>query len=282
MSDVVTPDPEDIGEPIYRGDYQAMIDAVRQTNAPAVLDPEAAQIVIVPAGSVAFQPDLSAWRAHPSRRTGEYRPSTVEAFAAVGKLYADDATTVWVHPTSGEVVAVFDDNAGKDPGWRKHSAKLQLQKTPEWLYWTAKDNTMMSQGDFAEHIEGGLEEIARPDAADVLEMAQSFHASHEASFRSQQRLASGEVQFLYDETIKATAGATGQLTVPTTILLTIAPFIAEAREQITARLRFRLSGGKLTLGYILDRPDSVLQAALEGVAERLGKDFPRVFVGSPA
>jgi len=25
-----------------------------------------------------------------------------------------------------------------------------------------------------------------------------------------------------------------------------------------------------------------LQAALAGVAERLGKDFPRVFVGSPA
>lgn len=277
----MTPDGELLAG-VVSGDAAAIIEVAQTASGPRELNPDIPQALIVPAGSQLALPDLRAWRDHPTRRTGLYRPATVEAFAALGKLYADDSTTVWVHPTNGDVVAVFDDNPSVNPGWREHRALLQLQNTPEWLYWVAKDGQMMSQGDFAEHIEGGLEEIARPDAADVLEMAQSFHASHEASFRSQQRLASGEVQFLYDETIKATAGATGQLTVPTTILLAIAPFIAEAREQITARLRFRLSSGKLTLGYILDRPDSVLQAALEGVAERLAADFPRVFVGAPA
>ena len=285
MSDERYPDnPEERKELLTTADGRddaALIEAVRQTNVPADLTPDVPQIMVVPAGAVAFQPDLSAWRVAPTRATGTYRPATVEAFQAVTELYAYDATTVWVHPTSGKVVAVFDDNAD-GPGWQQHRAELTLKKTPEWEYWAAKNNTMMSQEDFAEHIEGGLEEIARPDAADVLEMAQSFHASHEASFRSQKRLATGEVQFLYDEQIKATAGTAGQLTVPTTILLSIAPFIAEDAVKITARLRFRLSSGKLTLGYILDRPDAVLRTALEGVAERLGDLFPRVFVGEPA
>lgn len=141
---------------------------------------------------------------------------------------------------------------------------------------------MQNQEGFAEHIEGGLEEIVTPDAADMLEIAQSFHAVSAATFRSQKRLASGEQQFQYDEELTATAGKTGNLTVPTTILLAVAPFIGEERYKLTARLRFRLSGGKLTLGYILDRPDAVVRDALEGVAERLAAEFPRVFVGEPA
>lgn len=266
---------------IARGDAAAIIEVAQAAVEPKTLDPGKPQALIIPAGATAEIHDLRAWREAPKRATGTYKPATVEAFTAVATLYANESTTVWVHPTSGMIIAVFDDNAA-GPGWGEHRAELQLQKTPEWLYWAAQDGKMMSQEEFAEHIEGGLEEIAVPDAADVLEIAQSFHASHEASFRSQKRLASGEVQFLYDETIKATAGTAGQLTVPTTIMLAIAPFIAEDRAKITARLRFRLSGGKLSLGYILDRPDSVLQAALEGVAERLSNEFPRVFVGSPA
>lgn len=282
MNSKLTPDSENVSENLYDGDTQAFIDAVRQTNTPQVLNPDQPQVLIVPAGAAAYEPDLSAWREAPTRRTGTYRPATVGAFTAVATLYANDETTVWVHPTSGRVVAVFDDNAGEQPGWGQHRAELQLKTTPEWDYWLAQDGKLLGQEAFAEHIEGGLEEIVTPDAADVLEIAQSFHASHEATFRSQKRLVSGEVQFLYDEEIKATAGTAGQLTVPTTILLAIAPFIAEDRAKITARLRFRLSGGKLTLGYLLDRPDAVVRDALESVAERLAAEFLRTFVGEPA
>lgn len=264
------------------GDTASLIEAVRQTNVPHVLDPDVPQLVIVPAGAIPTMPDLEKWRAAPTRRTGTYRPATVEAFSAVTELYANDATTVWVHPTSGRVVAVFDDNAAEDPGWGQHRADLQLRATPEWLYWANADKTMLGQEAFAEHIEGGLEEIVTPDAADLLEIAQSFHATKDSTFRSQTRLASGETQFQYDEQLQATAGAKGDLTVPTVILLAIAPFIGEDRYKITARLRFRLSSGRLTIGYFLDRPESVLQDALEGVASRLASAFPRTFVGEPA
>lgn len=242
------------------------------------LNPAVPQALIVPAGAELVVPDMSAWRDAPVRKTGVYCPATVGALIAYVGKHATDATTVWVHPTSGLVTAILDDN-GDTPGYRDHRAVLILAKTPEWIYWAAKDSAMSGQEEFAEHIEGGLEEIQVPDAATMLEIAQSFHATSSAAFRSSKRLTSGEQQFQYDEEITAAAGAKGDLTIPTTILLAVAPFIAEQPYKLTARLRFRLSAGRLTLGYVLDRPDSVIRDALEGVAERIAEKFPNTYVG---
>ncbi len=93
----------------------------------------------------------------------------------------------------------------------------------------------MSQEDFALHIEAGLQEIEQPDAADLLEIAQSFHATTGAAFRSAIRLASGEQQFTYEENIEAKAGRSGQLAVPTTFILLVAPFVGEQERQVVAK-----------------------------------------------
>lgn len=262
------------------GDAATVVQVTRAAAIPAHLNPDVPQALVVPADAAFVQPDLSEWRDAPFRRTGTYRPATVEALIAYTKWQQVlGQTSVWVHPTSGRVETVFDDNGDETPGYRQHRALLQLAPTPEWLYWAARDGKMMGQEEFAEHIEGGLEEISVPDAADMLEIAQSFHASKEGNFRQSTRLQSGEQRLQYDETLTASAGKTGDLTVPTVIMLAVAPFYGEDRYKLTARLRFRLSGGKLTLGYILDRPESVQRDALEGIAERIGEEFDRVFVG---
>lgn len=268
--------------PEHQTDADAVIDAARSAGIPRGLDPNTPEALIVPAGATLEVPPLREWRERPVRRVGVYRPATVEAFTAyVGWLAYPEQTTVWVHPTSGAVWGVLDDN-GTEPGWGDHRAELQLTVTPEWAYWSKRDGEMLGQEAFAEHIEGGLEEIVEPDSATMLEVAQTFHAASSAQFRSSTRLASGEQRFQYDEEIKASAGATGDITVPTMVLLAIAPFIGEDRYKIAARFRFRLSAGKLTLGYVLDRPDSVKRDALEGIASRLAEKFPRTFVGQPS
>lgn len=261
------------------GDAATVVEVTRAAAVPAILNADAPTGLVIPADAKLELPDLSAWREAPIRRTGIYRPATVEALIDyVTWQEVPEQTTVWVHPTSGKVEAILDDN-GADPGYRQHRALLQLEPTPEWKYWAEKDGKMMGQEEFAEHIEAGLEEISTPDAADMLEIAQSFHASKEASFRQSNRLTSGEQRLQYDETLTASAGKTGDLTVPTVILLAVAPFYGEDRYKVTARLRFRLSGGKLTLGYLLDRPESVKRDALEGIAERISEKFTRTFVG---
>lgn len=257
----------------------AVAQLARGAAVPKNLDPSKPQALVVPADARLELPDLSAWRAAPVRKTGVYRPATVDSLIAyVDWQNREDDTTVWVHPTSGLITAVIDDN-GDEPGYRQHRAVLNLTPTPEWVYWTARDGTMLSQEAFAEHVEGGLQQIEQPDAADVLELAQSFHATTSASFRSSIRLASGAQQLRYEEDVEASAGRSGELTVPTTIVLLLAPFLGEAEVQVVARFRFRVAGGKLTLGYKLEQPEKIVRDALEGIADKLGDTFPRVYLG---
>lgn len=261
------------------GDEAAVIDVATRAAVPNVLDPDKPLGIVLPIGSALVQPDLSAWREQPTRKTGIYRPATVEAFADYVGHHLNDDTTVWVHPTSGKVVAVIDDNGAGDPAWGEHRAELQLAKTEEWKYWVEKDKHMMSQVEFAEHIEGGLDDIAVPDGADLLEIAQTFHMTKGVTFRSSTRLSTGQQQFQYDEESKASAGVSGQLTIPTNIVLAIAPFFGEKPSRVGARLRFRLSDGHLKLSYLLDRPDVIVRDALEVVAETLSEKFPLTYVG---
>lgn len=270
---------------VKRGDVDAIVGVAQTAGAPKVLDPEKPVGIVVPAGATLQLPDLSAWRQAPTRKRGVYLPATVDSFAAyVEQHLIPGQTTIWVHPSSGAVTAVFDDHGSAHqgpgvPGFGQHRAELALGLTPEWLYWESHDREMLSQESFAEHVEGGMEEILEPDAAVMLEVAQTFHATNSATFRSSTRLHSGEQRLQYDEELQASAGAAGDLTVPTTLLLGIAPFIGEEPYRIAARMRFRLSSGVLRLGYQLDRPESVKQHALTGVAERLTERFQLTYVG---
>jgi len=264
-------------------DDAALIEAVRLTNEPGVLDPATPQAIVVPAGAALVIPDLRLWRRHPARPTGTYRPATVASFVSYTKHYARvDETTVWVHPTSGKCVAVIDDHDVDLAGWGDHRAELALQPTPEWTHWMTLDGKLVTQEQFAEHIEAGLQEIEQPDGATMLEMAQSFRLTNNASFRTAKRLVSGEQQFLYDETVEASAGRGGEITVPSAFILLVAPFVGEQDRQVVAKLRYRMSGGSFAIGYKLERPDKVVRDALDAVAAQMAGEFPRVFVGEPA
>lgn len=189
---------------------------------------------------------------------------------------------VRVHPTSGRIVGIFDDVGVDHGGWRQYLAVLQLQTTPEWDHWAKADGEMMTQEAFAEHVEVGIDDIVEPDGAAVLEMAQSFHAQSSSVFRQATKLSSGETQFQYDETVSATAGVSGKLEIPQGLLLGISPFLGEDPFKVFARFRYRLSSGKLTLGYKLDRPQLIVRSALEAIEDQLKEKFPLTYTGEVA
>jgi uncharacterized protein YfdQ (DUF2303 family) len=265
-----------------KGDIATLVKTALAAANPRELSTDTPQVLVLPDGSRAHVPDVESFLPAPRRKTGAYVPDTVESFTAYVQWHEDEEhTTVWVHPTSGRITAVLNDHSADAPAWRDHTVNLKLLQTPEWTYWLEKDGQLMSQEQFAEHIEGGLREISRPDAATMLEIAQTFHASTEATFRSSTRLHSGEQKLQYDESVQAAAGTSGELTVPTELVLGIAPFVGEEAYELKARLRFRLSRGQLALGYLLDRPDRIVRDALDHIAAGLKGTFPHVFVGSP-
>lgn len=265
---------------------QAALDAGVALAEPRLLVPGTPVSVVVPKGAEHRVVRVAAadreFEAAPLRARGTYRPATVAALIDVVKRHHDpDTTTVWVHPDNGSVIAVFNDNTSAEPAWRDHRAQLNLTVPPEWKHWASRDGQLIGQVEFAEHIEDGLAEIVEPVAADMLEIAQTFHAHTDAQFRSSNRLHSGEVRIQYDESTTASAGKSGEMQIPETFKLAIAPFLGEERYAVQARLRHRVAGGNLKLGYKLDRPDVVVRHALDKIAELLSKEFPSVVIGTP-
>lgn len=242
--------------------------------------------VVVPAGAMhqVVQPPLP----HPdrdeapARARSTYRPATVGALIDVVSRHHDtDSTTIWVHPTNGHMVAVFNDAAPDAPAWRDHRAELSLTVTPEWNHWLSNDGRLLGQMSFAEHVEDGLTEIATPPAADLLEMAQTFQAKQDVNFRSAVRLGDGSIQAQYDEEIDAKAGRKGQMKIPSEFTLVVAPFLGEDPRELTARLRYRIREGKLVIGYKLDHPERVVRETLLAIGETLAESFSSVFIGEP-
>jgi uncharacterized protein YfdQ (DUF2303 family) len=227
--------------------------------------------------------DLEKYLDQPRRPTGTYGAHTVDSFIAyVEQHYSPAETTVWVSVGApSQIVAVLDDSSAEVNGWREHRAALVLEPSPAWARWAGADRRLLGQQEFAEHIEQGLLDIADPPAADMLEIAQSIEASMSASFRSGHRLQSGATALRFEETIDAKAGQTGELEIPKEITLMLAPFVGEDRREIAARFRYRIVGGALKIGYVLDRPEEILREAVEAIAEQLGEKFDRTYMGAP-
>jgi uncharacterized protein YfdQ (DUF2303 family) len=248
---------------------------------PEVLQPGNLYSWVTPAGARVSEVDTEGLLPAPRRKKGTYQVETVEALSAYAREHQDpERTTVWVAEAGDMVTAVFNDNGPTEPGWLDHRAVLSLRLTDEWLHWMRLNGQLVSQEQFARQVEDGLPEIVEPDGADLLELAQHFYATSEASFRSVQRLRDGSVKATYDEEVTASAGATGEMEIPGTFRLAVAPYLGEDTYALTARLRYRLNRGALSIGYQLVRPDDVRREALENIRARLDDELPRVYAGS--
>lgn len=227
----------------------------------------------------------------PRRATGTVAIDETASFIAYVNRHAGTDTVVYVDPRSARAIAVFNDHQEiatiddvRVAGWRDLRARLIWRKTDAWKHWTKFDRQMLTQENFAEHIEDGLAEIVSPAAADLLEIAQTFKASMATEVRSARYLKNGRVAIAWNETIDAVAGRDGELTIPDHIELAVAPFEGAVARVINARLRYRLKGRELTLGYLLDRPAEFervsIDAELEHIHEGITEDVV-IVIGAP-
>lgn len=217
--------------------------------------------VVTPPGSTRTFVDLQALAATPARHTGVVSVHTGESFVNTVDRLADPATSVLYVDEPGQcLAAILDDDTVALPGWRDHRVRFSPRHTPEWTFWTTHQG-LGEQQQFAETIEDGLDEIVTPAAAEMLEMAQSFQASVQSKFSQQGRLHNGAVQFTYSEDINAKAGANGTVEIPAEFTIRLAVYHGSATVEVKARLRYRLRGGELAIGYQLAHPERAVEEA---------------------
>lgn len=227
---------------------------------------------VIPDGHSIEWVEADTFLPHPATHRGHAQLRTPQSLVTYVNRFADVGTTLWADRDGGTVTAVLDDaTAQDDPAWGEHRATLTLRHTQDWEDWVsgrhAANGRKMGQVEFAEFIEDHLHNLVSPSPADMLELAQTFEATKSVEFREATRLSSSQRQITYAETIASRAGQRGQMTVPEALTLSIAPYEGVDPVILTARFRFRIAGGDLSLWVVIDRPDDALDRVFEVILD---------------
>lgn len=267
-------------------DIQAAIDTATVACLPAAIVPGSLYAITLPEGGsvrmIDVQSALEPYLDVPRRKTGRATVTTADAFIQYLAKHGQDNTEVWADITRSTVTAVINAPTADTAGHGDHTATLQLRMTDDWTAWVAGSGAWQGQEQFSEFVEDHLPNFVNPVGAEMLEVAQSIKATTKVDFESSKRLANGETQLLYKETTEGSAGRKGDLTIPQTFALGLIPFESGDQYKVTARLRYRIVSGNLSLSYVLDRPRDVLLDAFAGIVTGIEEDTDRlVWHGKP-
>ncbi len=217
------------------------------------------------------QIDTDEYSANPRRKEAKRSVTDAASFVAYLNRHADDHTEVYAHTNSSKVIGVIDshDEATGDAGWQKHRISLDLEHSKQWLAWTKADGKLLAQDEFADFIDDQWNDVIDPEPARMIDIARTFQAHTKVNFESALRETSGDVKLSYIEDTAAKAGQKGDIEIPARIQLALRPYVGGPIYSIWASFRYRLRGGSVALGFKLERPELILEAAFADIVTEI-------------
>lgn len=212
--------------------------------------------------------DLEALLPNPRRTKAHAVFSAAESFLAYVKRHATAGSAVWCEfdpqTFALDFTAVFDEHEKGKAGWRAHKASLVPDMAAEWKAWKSQNTKSMPQVAFAEWIQEHEDDITSnanglPTSLQMHAMATDFVANEERVLKSSVKLQSGGVRLTY--IADPDAGTTETMQMFERFAIGIPVFHGGAAWAITARLKYRISAGKVSFHYELVRPDRVHDGA---------------------
>ncbi|MDQ0894457.1 DUF2303 family protein [Agromyces ramosus] len=250
-------------------------DLAQQAIAPSGLD--LGEVYALPDGHGGVRiADTDQYAETPRRPQGKRVVLDAASFVAYVNRHVTAGTEVYADTPNSTVRAVIDSHEGGagEPGWQSHKLDLSLEHTKAWRAWVEHDlgqnpRGWFGQQEFAEFIEDRALDVVEPDHGALIDIATTFEAKQKADFASAVRTDSGAVQFAYTETVAAKAGQKGTLEIPKVFRLALRPYIGGPIYYLTAQFRYRISGNGLLLGYALERPENILEAAFSDIVTEI-------------
>lgn len=275
---------------------EEQIEAVRGTpmgdrgelalNALHVLDPDGDGLglaVLPDDWSVNVLDALEQYRAHPRRKRGAMVVTDTASFVAYVTRHVEAGSIITVDAI-GRFKAVLDHHEpsveGADrgqPGWADHTVSLERPFSTAWQQWRAFAGEWHSQGELAEFLEERRREIAAPEAATIIELAETFEATVEQNVSSHQRLPNSAVRILYESLPASTRTGRGEIEVPAQFRISIPIYRNEAEVEPLAlelRLRWRIQAQHPQFMFVLP------EALQEAFDARLESDIDLVAGGT--
>jgi len=197
---------------------------------------------------------------------------TAKDFIGYVNRFSDVNSVIFVDVLNGRVKAVLDYheavpvsvyNSNANPRHCKHIANFTVHKTTEFKKIEECSGKKFSQTEFALFLEDIMPHIAEPVAAELYEIVQTLSANTKVDFKSGVRTNNGEVTLTYNETIEATAGREGKLTIPETIKFGVQVHRGGNAYLLPARFRYRINGGSIVFWYDLDQLEKAIEKSME-------------------
>lgn len=231
--------------------------------------------VALPAGYKMERVDSESLLPNPRRTVAKAIHCSADSFTDYVLHHHKDGTVIWCNfnPQTYALgfTGVIDDHAPSTPGWRSHSASYTPELSVEWKAWQANNGKYVSQVDFAEWLEEHEEDIAEanglPTLLQMKEMATNFVARQDMEFKSAIRLQDGSVRMQY--VADSDAGTVDQMRLFERFVIGIPVFYGMDRWQLTARLKYRVTQGKVQFRYELVRPDRTHESAAKELIEKI-------------
>jgi hypothetical protein len=233
-------------------------------------------------GSTVRTVDLAGERerslARPSRIRRHTALGDVDSFALYLDRYWDSQQSVTFRTGQLVISTIIDgDPIGNDgvASWGSHKASLILRLSDRLAPWRSADRQLLSQQEFVEFLEDHIADVADPDAADLIELVQWLSGHIGTTWSSAISTKDGARRLTWEESMtsggKVRTGGTQDIPGEMTIRV---PLFQNDRHpehvDIVARLRIRVRDGRVTLGFILDNLDTLIEDRMDRVVELVG------------
>lgn len=251
-------------------------------------------------GLRALKDELERYRIKPERRTGRARATTLKSFIDLINYHKDESSALfaqadWPNP---KLTAIIDyHTADHEARHLEHQIGYDFPVTDEFKAWIDKDGKPFSQAEFAAFIEEHAAELASPLDAEktdytrlfkvefatptvMVALSRGLQVNVEATVKQNVTLSSGEGEIEFSETHLDKRGE--KLTVPGLFMVSVAAFLDGDNIRLPARLRYRVSGGKVTWFYQLYRWKFWLRDRVQQDLKEVAKETEVTsFEGSP-
>jgi len=284
-------------------DTQAIISAIDQSPRLVVQQVGDLTYGVYPASckTIDIQAEIDKRMPAPARHQGAIAVDTLSAFVALVGRYAHSGSVIYVHDDCApRMVAVINDHDHEGAGWRDFRITYTPALSPEWVAWSKRDGSQMSQADFAGHLEDRCLDIISPVSVgpktkDVIEqlgvraatpaelqgLARGLHIKMDVQVKETRCLSSGETQIFYGEEHKDSDGK--PLSVPNAFVIAIPVFVGGVGYSQVVRLRYKASSGRIAWSYSIVSPDAARRDAVLGMVAALQETLPGVLTveGTP-
>lgn len=192
-----------------------------------------------------------------------------QSFNAYVNLYKTKPSLIFASMVDGKFSACLDYHAPDKPAFNAHAAYLALTPSEEWSRWTKIDDQYLTQLDFATFLEENAGDIVEPAGADIFELAKDLSAKRNVNWAKAVRLQNGDESFQYSEDTTLSSAAKGAVDIPRLVMLQLPIWFGDAPVKIQAHLRWKLDGGRLSLGTKMYRREFVRQATIKLIGTQI-------------